>query len=880
MLIFLRKAMKKMQQRSACSSSTKKTLNKKFSPKQLSVVVAAMLMMGCQAPNAYNQSAYNPSTFAPKMSATQAFDGYANSADAKAKAKLMSALSEHMAKDSYALSTVYYKEDVLAHKNTLDEQADSVFLTFIKMKDFDNDSEYNDTAYRSMSDFLPMNGDDMLYLRYYDEIGGTTPTADYQMTRTEGVANDKQWVSGQLESIQTDYESCVVRASYEIDRLVLDNSAVTSNDAAFKKSLSTLDDCYKKQEENLNDLSVHLTGYQITDSATIRQCATSYRRNLLDALSPNRAQKHYKKEDNSYDWYDSVYANYGLCSAVFYAGISQDPVNYINRQFSENQLKAYDIQRQCALTEQSAQQSLTNNQTNYRTNPAFMSNSFYNYVNCVDDGVKKLYEKDTGMSFAPTTMVEAEQTYLNIKQDISQAEELAMYGDSSAHQYKGAFWRYFEMKKAELSKKDSQKDEEYHGYTGIGGLYGTMAGQLLESLQRTQAQVIAKNLYQYNHTAITLLTERKPSVRQYNLMMSLDFDAPTASQSVQLPILFDFNRNRVLADTSAALPLVAFVAPNQALLPEDFTKQNAQVGIMTFALPKALDGVIPLPVIYDSIHRSFAAAVNQLPDNVFSAVAADGDQYAKTMGADEVIKLNLSSREYGVMLAMISKQVVHDLNQYLNDHPEAYSARPMDGLSLQDEIEVLHSNQTKQKIQSAIEKWALLDRGFVSADVGGLLQIIEGVLPVDMYQSNYYYLKQGRLVGQSALNDLQVLLPKARQKMLTVTQYSTTPLNHPLAASLTNLANAPALDGNQLISDVYRDYKLKSAAQKIRDNYEDDCEKLSDSQAIIECKLVKQEQSDANYDSGEGNYESAAEEAAAVAAAEAAAVAAEIGRRL
>lgn len=129
-------------------------------------------------------------------------------------------------------------------------------------------------------------------------------------------------------------------------------------------------------------------------------------------------------------------------------------------------------------------------------------------------------------------------------------------------------------------------------------------------------------------------------------------------------------------------------------------------------------------------------------------------------------------------------------------------------------------------LKTALDKWQLYNKGYQSADVGALLQLIEAVGPISFNQVNYYYLdnsdrllaKQQNIRAGGDLMGMQTtILNQIRYDAASFKRHASTPL---LTQSFG--ANAkPAIDGNAWFEQQKQQKNRLAEARYARYDYED-----------------------------------------------------------
>ncbi len=803
------------------------TSQKRFALNRLSVLMGVVFLTACQSTTSQTQTPHQSLSTPNAPNAQAVFEKHAKSTDATAKERLIKALQTYLNSERTSVSRYYYQESPLVgDENSLDADADSLWVSIGKVRDYvytGASEDYQSHAYLDNSEFL--KEEDKLYLRYYDEVANTTPSSDYTLTRLDGMEKAVQSRDGQIWRYAQKYNGCVKSASYDMDALIGENPAISNTHQDVKAVYAELDGCLAKADKTLDsDIQSIATAYQLYDLKTIRQCASSYKEHLSDALANNRAIKRYEGQD--YDAYDSVYGNYALCHVVFVSSYRSDPVAYMNGEATKTELDMLTYTRQCAISNKISLAELKEMGKTYATDPKDYENSFYEYFSCLNLAVDMAYNEGEGAPVdilreaKPTTMADARRAY-KLHTEVVATKESERYGNEEGEsEYKGflasMFDDYFKMKKAELNK-DEEKDQE-DKQTGIGGIYGAMIDNSLKSFQKTPEQMQATNAYAYNNTSITILSHHVPSKYTYQGVLALEFDAPTASQSLHVPLMVDFKQEKIVLDTSALLPIGAMLAPEHTPMPSEFT---GQVGVVQFDMPKQLKGIIPMSVVYDSISKGYLHSLSQFNTTIFSEVSVANDEFARSIGASRAIKVQLNSKQIGEMLALISKQLSKDLSHYVDTHPEVYSPKSDELLDVASEIAHKKRSEKAKEIKDFIEKWTLLNKGYLASDAGGIFQAIEGILPISLHQANYFYLdNQGNIVGQMLKTDSDSVMLQSRTQAIVQISHKRADFDkYPLAKGLIS-TNAIAFDGNAWAKVIKEELDIKKDAKELRQSYD------------------------------------------------------------
>lgn len=333
-------------------------------------------------------------------------------------------------------------------------------------------------------------------------------------------------------------------------------------------------------------------------------------------------------------------------------------------------------------------------------------------------------------------------------------------------------------------------------------------GQMLTMFHRTPEQIAATNAYQYKHLTFSSVSHYKPKERRLQSVYSYDYVTPTIGSSIQIPLAFDFTNNHVTVDPSAILPIVAMVNPENTPLPSQMASHT-----VSFGLPENITAQLPPAVLYDAAVAAIQSSMAELAPEYFSAVDIRQDQFAKEVGASRAVKVYFGSQQSGEMIGKILKYMTQSLQNHVDTHPDKYP----DGAVL----------------KAALDKMALYNKGYQSADVGALLQLIEVIGPLSFNQINYYYLdssdrllaKQQRMnIGGDLMGSTTTVLNQIRYDKASFNNHVLTPL---LAESFG--ANAkPAIDGNAWIAEQRLKKDRLQTARYARYDYSDNNNDVND----------------------------------------------------
>ncbi|MGB5878085.1 MAG: hypothetical protein WBG84_12095 [Psychrobacter nivimaris] len=328
-----------------------------------------------------------------------------------------------------------------------------------------------------------------------------------------------------------------------------------------------------------------------------------------------------------------------------------------------------------------------------------------------------------------------------------------------------------------------------------------MIGNILDMFHRTPEQIAASNAYQYEHLTFNSVSQYRPKQRQLQSVYSYDYATPTISSSIQIPLAFDFNNSSVVVDPSAIMPIVALVNPENTPLPSQMTSHTVR-----FGLPESITAQLPLAVLYDAVLNAIQNSMAELAPEHFSAVDISDDTFAQEVGATRAVKVYFGSQQSGEMIGKTLKYVTKSLQGYVDANPDKYP----DGAAL----------------KTALAKVQLYNKGYQSADVGSLLQLIEAISPISFNQINYYYLdssdrllaKQQRVnIGSDFMGSTTTMLNQVRYDKASFNHHALTPL---LAESFGSDATPP-IDGNAWIATQREKKDRLQTARYARYDYQD-----------------------------------------------------------
>ena len=759
------------------------------------LAVAALMLQACQGVGMQTDSLQGQSL------QTLPFADNLSTPSAQAKQSLIKAMNQHLLSERYSLSTYRYRVVPHLAKDSIDAGSDSLWMTALKTYEYKTTADsasYQSDAYRTTEDYLNEEGS-LPYLRYDDEKKGAIP--DHVITRE--TAMDAQYLTADSDIMAAymDQYRCLTDAADTLDQIVLTNPTLTVKDRKIKDQLKVIDGCITQANQDFDAQKSKAQGYQIDDIANIRQCATSYQRDLNQVLSASR--KHPSLTGEAYDGYLMAYNQFLVCDQdVWYGMIYMDPLGYIDRGLTAKQLDVRSLIRECSQTQLTANKNLRRQGKTLANSPESFLQTHFDGSYCIAMSLDEPIEDVQ----RPTSLEEADEL------DTQVFFKLLM-GEADSDEPKPVLRQWFEayksMKLSEQTKptntgadSDAMEPLPLPLPEDMGGIYTNMMSSMLDYMKKTPEQLDAKNFYQYENTAFTILSHYAPAQRKINSVMALDYESPTAKQSIQAPILIDFDQGSITVDASAALPVSALALPKYAPLPKD-TKD----GMVKFYLPKPLEGVIPTNVIYEAMVNGYLAGFGELDVERFTPVVMTSNPYARNLGATQAIKLSLSKQEVGKHIGVILKYIAKDLKAYVDAHPERYS---------EDSDNPINA----VKIKQIIDDWVLINQGHHTDDIGSALALLESIMPMSSSDHIYYYLNsRGQLIGLQYIQSINQHMQNTRTQTIAQTRFSSQPIAHPYASKLID-GTKDSSDGNAWVHNIRQDIKLGELARQARDDYD------------------------------------------------------------
>lgn len=520
-----------------------------------------------------------------------------------------------------------------------------------------------------------------------------------------------------------------------------------------------LEDFDKKINQTANELLKVAQGYQISDIRHLQSCVSDYKNQKL-TLTKNI--KSHTELDNIVEALYRLEMSSSHCAVAVWYDTQLEPSYYIN-DASEQTLNTHLAQKQCLAKLVSTNRQLFSEGKNHHTHADDFRDNLMQYSEC------------DGSVVEPSTYHDADR-YEGVSGFIKAYKDMkAQDADQSSVDVSSALPAYLRM------------------------------GISLLNLKQTPEQTVAKNLYQYQNFSLSGLSHHSPTTQVVRSLYSIDYDTPTIVHSAQFPMMFDHDKGELNADVSALLPLMALIAPKHAPMLKDMPD-----GLVSFTLPQELREQIPTDVIYRAINDGIVAGVNALHSEKFTPVDFRDDLFAKEVGASRVIKITLGSKELGTLYGVIAKHVGASLNTYVQENPAYYPNT---------------SNETDDnpnKIKQLIDNFTTLNGSYHSSDVGGLLQVIEAVMPFSLDGTAYVYLdSSGKIIALQNISHIQDQIGLTTTQSIQQIRYDKKQFDKHLLSRQFNdtFSKSAQVDGTAFFTHLLEEQKFAKEAKYARYDY-------------------------------------------------------------
>ena len=787
------------------------TVNR-FLLKSCVVMVGACMLNACQS---------TQSTPATKGvindSAKALFENSEQSLSYQAKEYSIKALLAYLNNERYVVSTTYSQVSPTHKSTSIDNDADNIWTTIAKTNEYRQNqlsSSHKDTAFRRAVDYLyPADQDvalgldlgELPYLRYDDEMANRTVNT---VTRLVGMSDEYQSTNDDISDLRIQ-ATCLSDIFDKLDQLILKNPNIDHTDKQIKALQQPLAKCQKTLNDNAQTLLKTAQGYQIDDIKHLQQCVNTHTQGLKDIMRPNRTPK--KLDGSAYEHYQALNNNYKICTQQSGHHYQLEPYRYTQGS-SEKRLQALTGIKSCYHTAWQEQQNLQKQGKSYQHHAQDYAQSYDNYAKCSIKALHDISGDDELLAFENPKDYEVFLETLNDRlYDLDNTQQNHRYSGLD-----GWFYAYKDMKSSKTTKFTEQNSDNAPTPSPFG-FYGSMVSSMLDYIKKTPEQLQAQNLYQYNNSKLTSLSHYRPDQKHAQILWSFDFSSATAKQSTQLPVQVDFNQGKMIADVSAALPLLAAIDPKNAPLPKDIPD-----GKMFFELPENLRKQIPSDVIYQALIDGIIAGYREIESEKFTPVDISQDKFAKEIGAKRGIKLEFTTKEAGKIYAIIAKHVVWELKNYVDSHPELYP----DTKATKDDPKnnLKKGDTTANQVKKWIDNFAIINKGYQSSDVGGLLQMIEGIAPMSFNASSYWYFNHaGKLIGSQTITSVNEYTNNTRTQSVNQQRYDKAFFDaHPLSQNFHDSFSTSAFasfDGGAWLQERWLDYKLQKQARFARYQY-------------------------------------------------------------
>lgn len=329
--------------------------------------------------------------------------------------------------------------------------------------------------------------------------------------------------------------------------------------------------------------------------------------------------------------------------------------------------------------------------------------------------------------------------------------------------------------------------------------------KILLGLQLTPQQIEVINQTYLKPKTISYMGSYHQPTAQFSTVLEEKNQQKFIESYRRIPVLIDMNEMSITFEPDVILPIASLLLSNDIEIPKDISGKSIKLSI-----PEDIRQNIPLPLLKDSFIKSIGYAYGDLEPEKFSEVIAD--DYAKSIHASRVIKINMTSREMGLIFGRTLKYWAKELKQIQQKHPE-----------------YINNNED---FRLALELLTTANKYYRANDLAKIAQLIESILPLSYNGYNYYYFdKNNQLIGYRKITDYSSNLFNASISTITTSKIHYTDgstQNHKYYQP----NPATMIDGNQLIKEQQKNAKLKSEASYARFGYNHD--NLSETESIAE----------------------------------------------
>ena len=323
--------------------------------------------------------------------------------------------------------------------------------------------------------------------------------------------------------------------------------------------------------------------------------------------------------------------------------------------------------------------------------------------------------------------------------------------------------------------------------------------KILANMRLTPQQIEVINQAYLTPKTIQYMGSYDSKTGQFSTVVEENSETTYTQAYKRIPMILDINEMSVVFEPDVALPFVSLMFDKE--LPDVSGKS------VKFTLPDELRQNIPLSMIKDSFIKAMGLAFGDIDSEKFNELVLD--DYAKSIHASRVVKVNLTSHDVGFMIGRGLKYFVKDLKQMSEQHPE-----------------YIKDNENFKVTLESLENF---NKVYRAEDLAKLAQLVETIIPLSFNSFNYYYFDQhNQLIGYRRINDYRSGLLNAKAQSITTNQFSYDTDNRKTTHRYYQPDPKDIVDGNALLKDYYDDKKRTAEAQDARFGYLYDIEAPTD----------------------------------------------------
>lgn len=315
-------------------------------------------------------------------------------------------------------------------------------------------------------------------------------------------------------------------------------------------------------------------------------------------------------------------------------------------------------------------------------------------------------------------------------------------------------------------------------------------GSILTKFQLTPEQIQVINDSYIQPQVIDYKGSYNKDLSQFSTVLEEKSQQQFSERYKRIPVLVDMNELSITFEPDIILPMASILFDKE--LPEDLAGKSVKLYI-----PEDLKQNIPLVLLKDSLIKSIGQAYGDIDPEKFSDVLID--EYARSIEAKRVIKINMNSRDFGFLLGRTLKYWTADLQKISKQHPEYI--------------------ENNEDFRLALELFSTWNKIYRADDLAKIAQLVETILPISYQGYNYYYFdKNNQLIAYRKINSYHSNLLNAKAKTITTNKITYT--QGQTVHKYYQPKPTDVIDGNKLLDTYLSESNLKKQANYARLSYD------------------------------------------------------------